>query len=97
MQSAAASNATTRAVNEDDISLGSVVNARDTQIAGQHVQPALTQTAENRDDGEPAAASDDTVYPSRGPFLVIYTGLLLATFVIGFDSKLRGNHHPRDY
>jgi len=36
---------------------------------------------------QPPVAGDDNVYPRGLAFWAVYSGLLLATFVIGFDSN----------
>ncbi|KAK5731634.1 hypothetical protein LTR17_011226 [Elasticomyces elasticus] len=81
------SSPTTRAAVDNGVPLGGVDNATATQVVGQQAQTALEKPLTVHDSQDSAQTGDDTVYPGRLAFWVIYTGLLLATFVIGFDSN----------
>ncbi|KAK5687677.1 hypothetical protein LTS10_001817 [Elasticomyces elasticus] len=81
------SSPTTRAAVDNGVPLESVGNATATRVVRQQVQTALKKPLTVHDSPDSAQTGDDTIYPGRLAFWVIYTGLLLATFVIGFDSN----------
>ncbi|KAK5686820.1 hypothetical protein LTR17_026806, partial [Elasticomyces elasticus] len=89
MNPPATSSPTTRAAVDNGVPLESVGNATATatRVVGQQAQTALEKPLTVHDSPDSAQTGDDTVYPGRLAFWVIYTGLLLATFVIGFDSN----------
>jgi hypothetical protein len=82
------STAMTRAPVDDCVPLKNLGNPIGTQAAGHRAQTALAKQPDEIHDSQVSAlTSDAVVYPGPLTFWVIYTGLLLATFVIGFDSN----------